>query len=1568
MAGKKRNRSSAKKSRKASKQARSAHRNGLRFEPLEERRLLAVTSFQEGASGYTGAEDTILYSISPDSNFASETSMSPDQQDANGVRQGLLRFDNIIGTGTGQIPAGSTIQNATLTVNVVNSSVAQMQMSLYRMLTDWDESLATWNSFGSIGGVQASEMESVATADATLFDPNTGLMTFDVTKSVTNWAAGQDNFGWLIESAATDGWDFETTEASQAGRPKLDVSFTAPAGPGTIEFIDTTIVQAEGDSGTTQAEVVVSRLGGVSGAVSASYTVSAGTASGADFTATSGTVNFAAGQTRATFMVDIAGDTSLEGSETINIALSTPTGGATLGTNSSATLTIADDDALINEVLANVSPVDPQNQITDETNREYVELIGTPGESLAGYYFVIFEGQEEETAGTTDETGSGVADLVVDLSGQTFGANGLLVLKPTDWIYTADPDSNTMDIAAFDAVGGGIEDDSQTYALVRSSVPIVQGTDYDTIGEYVNTTRESVDSPLGSVGVLDAAPFSTGDAEFVDSVFVQNGGSDRDRAAVTGLINLPGVHIHQPTGASSSNNVTSDALSRREGNKIPNTLGAWFNGDIMDDRVDNPVIEYLNGTTRISVVAPDGSVLTPGATNTLRNVFVTANVTSVDEMGAPIVTFTVTRTGDTSQAIDVNFTTVDGTAQAGSDYVAQSGVLEFGIGEDVKTVDVQVLSDSVAEGFENFSLQLTSADSPFLITDDVATVTINDADVTVATFQNGINGYAGTIDTFLDGEQPALPVGGIAPRIIVDDAAGNPDFGGATGDNIRPQQGLLRFEDVFGAGLNQVPEGAQIFGGFVTVTVFNESSSAAEINFHRMLQDWNEQATWADPQRTVPGASGSTVNGVTPDGTEAAAFIDTSVPFPAQGGSVQIPLNQDTLQAWSNGTLDNFGWAIFSDSDSSWEFSSSEDAQAFRPELTILYTAPSGAGEFGFVEAEQNVIEGNTATVTVQRIGGSTGPASVDYSVGFGTASASDVTGGTSGTLSFADGELSKTFTVQTTGDTALETNETLTLTLNNGAVAAGKGAATLTIRDNDASTTAPPVLVSEILYNQPGNDGGAELFELVGTPGAALGGFYAVVIAGDVGADQGATDLVVDLGSFTNGANGTTLIGGRDTFTWDVPADTTFVGLEELNVEFLGGADNGTSTYALVYSPEPLFTGRFDYDWDNSGIFGNGLELPAGATIVDSIAIQDNSLADTTYGGLGNTIQTNPVASFDGVSRRVGNTTRNSASAFFAGDIEGSNDALVYDPAASVGLPSDGAAITPGLVNTGNNAQNPLVSVTSVDVTGGKVTIEFSGDVEQILVGDGTDFTGPIGPGISITQLDNTAIPNIDAIPVVSGFGTSTLELTFTGAAAVGGNLPAGTYNLNFVSNSVVANGRALDADGVGTPSNATMEITIDATATDTDFNDDNSTDGFDFLAWQRGFGKPSPTNADGDSDADGDVDGVDLDNWQADYGTTTSNVATAQQPAFEEPATSTASFSGNVWLTAGTALKSEVAAAPLAEESNEGSIDSVFSSRPLFWTAALAEENDLLGSDDASEEDEVDSLDEAFAKLAAV
>ena len=64
---------------------------------------------------------------------------------------------------------------------------------------------------------------------------------------------------------------------------------------------------------------------------------------------------------------------------------------------------------------------------------------------------------------------------------------------------------------------------------------------------------------------------------------------------------------------------------------------------------------------------------------------------------------------------------------------------------------------------------------------------------------------------------------------------------------------------------------------------------------------------------------------------------------------------------------------------------------------------------------------------------------------------------------------------------------------------------------------------------------------------------------------------------------------------------------------------------------------------------------------------------------------------------------------------------------------------------------------------------------------------------------------------------------------------------------------------------------------AADADFDQDNDVDGFDFLAWQRGFGTSAPnaSQADGDADNDQDVDGEDLAAWETTFGQTTPVVA---------------------------------------------------------------------------------------------
>ncbi|MBA3015902.1 MAG: hypothetical protein FP815_13305, partial [Desulfobulbaceae bacterium] len=112
--------------------------------------------------------------------------------------------------------------------------------------------------------------------------------------------------------------------------------------PGAIALSASTY--SVGEAGGT-VTVTVTRNGG-SGAVAVNYVTSNGTAAaGSDYTATSGTLNWADGDTTAkTFNISIINDAITEANETVNITLSGNTGGATLGSPSTAVLTIIDDD------------------------------------------------------------------------------------------------------------------------------------------------------------------------------------------------------------------------------------------------------------------------------------------------------------------------------------------------------------------------------------------------------------------------------------------------------------------------------------------------------------------------------------------------------------------------------------------------------------------------------------------------------------------------------------------------------------------------------------------------------------------------------------------------------------------------------------------------------------------------------------------------------------------------------------------------------------------------------------------------------------------------------------------------------------------------------------------------------------------------------------------------------------------------------------------------------------------------------------------------------------------------
>lgn len=121
-------------------------------------------------------------------------------------------------------------------------------------------------------------------------------------------------------------------------------SDTTPTGPTlpTLSIADATVL--EGDSGTTSLDFRVTLSGASTSNVGVSWATSDGSATaGSDYTAASGTLTIAPGNTTATISVTTFGDANAEADESLTVTLANATG-ATIA-DGSAVGTIQNDDA-----------------------------------------------------------------------------------------------------------------------------------------------------------------------------------------------------------------------------------------------------------------------------------------------------------------------------------------------------------------------------------------------------------------------------------------------------------------------------------------------------------------------------------------------------------------------------------------------------------------------------------------------------------------------------------------------------------------------------------------------------------------------------------------------------------------------------------------------------------------------------------------------------------------------------------------------------------------------------------------------------------------------------------------------------------------------------------------------------------------------------------------------------------------------------------------------------------------------------------------------------------------------
>lgn len=438
-------------------------------------------------------------------------------------------------------------------------------------------------------------------------------------------------------------------------------------------------------------DVVVRLSEAVAGSVSVSYAAADWTAfdNGYDLQNASGTLTFAPGETSKTVRLSLVNDTTKEGIERFKFQLSSPNN-ATLDSPGFSWITIVDNDNVVNTPDIFVGDV-----VVDEAagKATFVVTLGGPS---------VFNQASKSTVTVAYATADGTAAAGSDYTAR----NGTLTFLPGESVKSV-----TVDL-----INDSIAETAESFSLRltnASSANIVRG------------------SATATIGANDSTPVSQPRIRAADTIV-----SEGDHYADV-VVSLSAPSANKITVGYAS----ADWTAFDNGYDVETISGTLtFNPgettkvvrlDLIDDsskelierfkfQLSSPTNATLDGEgySWVTIVDNDTVVDTP-------QIYVGDVV--VDE-AAGKATFTVAlgakAFGQASTGtVMVDFATADGSATAGSDYVARSGTLTFLPYESAKTVTVDLINDSQAEGAETFTLKLSN-ESTGVIVRPAATATI----------------------------------------------------------------------------------------------------------------------------------------------------------------------------------------------------------------------------------------------------------------------------------------------------------------------------------------------------------------------------------------------------------------------------------------------------------------------------------------------------------------------------------------------------------------------------------------------------------------------------------------------------------------------------------------------------------------------------------------------------------------------------------------------------------------------------------------------------------------------------
>ncbi|MBT3268226.1 hypothetical protein HN371_13790 [Candidatus Poribacteria bacterium] len=1036
--------------------------------------------------------------------------------------------------------------------------------------------------------------------------------TIDVTVAGDTTDEPDQEFKVTLSNAANATLDTNDDLSNASGADNIAVgTITDNDASPTISVDDITILEATaGAGGTVTGDFAVSISEASEFDVSVDVdTSTADATSGVDFDAIVGTtvtITAGDGDNTEAVTVTVNGDTVDEANQTFELDLTNPvtTGSTPVISDAQGVATITDDDPA------------PTISIDDIT---VLESAAGPSGTVPGTFAVTLDAASEQivtvdfAAASGASTGADVADFDVTSGTVTFTAGDVAeAVAVTVNGDAVDEEDQTVDVTLTNAASAS----GDTPAISGDAIGTLTITDDDpapsiTIADVSQAEGESGTSTFDFTISIDAASEKTvavdyavsdGTAVDSDAVSLAAGGDDYDAASGTTLVDddsTPG-----------DDTATFDPLTADTSVVVSVTV----NGDETYEGDETFTVD-LSGESNGTLSGAQGVGTITGADDAEPTISID-DQTSVDE--DETLAFSATLSNPSSSAITVDYTTTDGTGTAGADYTTSAASLTFSAGATAPDsgISVTLTDDSVYEGDETFTVDLSNASGGIVISDAQGDATITEDeplptlsidDVTVAEGDSGTATFTFTITASAPTTSDMTVVHTVTDGTAVDASTAGPgdgtddfDFTSGTatitGDGVSTTttvtvtaNGDTFFEEdeTFTVDLSNA-----LLNGVTSLTISDASGLGTITN-----EDPAPTITMADPT-AVSESAGSVVFTVT---LSQAVGADVSVDYALIDGSA---VAADGGSGPEDGTLD---YGAVTDDDSSTTDGTlvieqgtttgditvviNSDSEIENDETFVLQlSSPNGVSWTGYpiittlealatIDNDDNstisitdptaVTEGDSGTTamvfTVTQTPANVADATVDYTTSDATASdAGDYTL-TSGTLTFLAGITTRTISVPILGDTVDEGtgDETFTLTLSNVFNSTLDGAtdpitATGTITDDD---DVPTITIGDVTIAEGDSGVVQDTLTVSLSHGTEVGDVTVTANSADDTATQLSDDyeavsgLVVTIAASTPGVVNTTA-----TVTVDVNGDSTDEVDETFDVVLTGASDTVNS------------------------------------------------------------------------------------------------------------------------------------------------------------------------------------------------------------------------------------------------------------------------------------------------------------------------------------------------------------------------------------------------------------------------